>query len=95
MSQGEERRNVDIFPGEARSGLEISKNLSCGALFRIGYDENLKKPEIENLSSQIWTIVCPDFQKMELGPGEVLPLEKDMMIRIVPRVAQLNVIDVE
>ena len=95
LSQGEDRRNVDIFPGEARSGLEISKNLWDGPLFRICYNENLKKAEIENTSFKIWTIIFPNFEKKELEPGGILALEKDMMIRIVPRVAQLNVIDVE
>ncbi len=95
LSQGEEKREMEIFVGNIVNGRSISKNLSFDSLLKILYNEKTKEIGIKNISLESWTVVCPDFSKKECSPGQIQVLKKDMMIRIIPRVAQLNVIDVK
>lgn len=95
LSAGEAKKELELYVADEMTGSQISSHLPKGALFKILYNKNIHKLGIKNLSSDTWTIICADKSKKECLPGQIQILEKEMMIRIIPRTAQLNVVDIE
>ena len=95
LSAGEAKKEICLNVADTRSGQMISKNLPDGELFRILYSKKQKKLGIRNLSTSAWTIVHADKTKATCAPGDVQALEEGMMIRIIPKTAQLNVLKIE
>ena len=94
LSAGEAKKDTVFRPGDQRKGNEISRSLPADDLFRILYSKKEKKTGMRNLSKAPWTVVLPDKTKTVCNPGDVQPLEKGMMIRIIPRTAQINILDI-
>lgn len=94
MSLGEERREISIHSGEIFTGREISKHLPQKNYLRVLYNKHNHKIGIQNLSGTSWTLIHSDKTKEDFRHGEIKALEAGMMIRIIPKKAQLNVISV-
>ncbi|MFI3326774.1 MAG: protein kinase [Clostridia bacterium] len=93
LSANEAKRKIEVYVGDNLSAEQISKNLNNrGALFKILYNNKLQKIGIKNLSQSSWTIIHSNKTKEKCEPGHIHVLETGMMIRIIPKVAQLNVI---
>lgn len=95
LSAGEAKGEMDAFVADIIPGNKISKNLPSSNLIKILYNKNIQKMGIKNLGSSSWTIVYADKRKEECAPGQVQVLENGMMIRIIPKIAQLNVVSVQ
>lgn len=94
LSAGEPKRDMTVYVSDVASGRLISKNLSSGNLFKVLYNKKIKKIGLGNISNEPWTIVYADGRKGKCISGQVVVLEKDMKIRIIPKTAQLNVLEV-
>lgn len=95
LSAGEVKKELEAYVSDEISGAQVSKHLPPGMLFKIMYNKSIQKLGIKNLSASPWTIVCADKSKKECAPGQVQILEKGMMVRIIPKTAQLNVMEVQ
>ena len=94
LSAGEPKRDMSVYVSDIATGSSISKNLSSGNLFKVLYNKRIQKIGLKNISSESWTIVYADGHKEKCVSGQVVVLEKDMRVRIVPKTAQLNVLEV-
>ncbi len=95
LSAGEPKRELEVYVADKLSGAQLSKHLPQTALLKILYNKNIHKLGIMNLSTNPWTIVCADRSQKVCSPGQVHILEREMMIRIIPKTAQLNVLDIQ
>lgn len=95
LSIGEEKKELKVYVADEITGAQISKHLPPGILFKILYNKNIHKLGIKNLSAGTWTIICADKTQKECSPGQIQILESKMKIRIIPKTAQLNVIEVQ
>lgn len=95
LSAGEAKKELEAYVADEVSGAQISKHLPPGLFSKILYNKSIHKLGIKNLSTAPWAIVCADKSKKECAPGQVQILEKGMMIRIIPKTAQLNVIEIQ
>ncbi len=93
LSKGEEKRNMEVFVPRVLTGDQVSVHLSSGPLLKLLYSEQRQCLGVRNISSYIWTVIGPDGAEWECSPGTVQPLEEGMMIRIIPRTAQMNVLE--
>lgn len=93
LSAGEAKKEIEVYVADVVPADKISKNLPSGKLFKILYNKKEKKIGIKNLSTITWIIVHADQTKEKCEPGKVQVLEREMMIRIIPKIAQLNIID--
>lgn len=89
-----DKRELSAYVADEITGEQISEHLPKGALFKILYSKNIHKMGIQNLSANSWVIVHPDGSKKECASGQIQVLEKQMMIRIIPKIVQLNVVDI-
>lgn len=94
LSAGEPKRDMTVYVSDIATGSSISKNLSSGNLFKVLYNKKIQKIGLKNISSEPWTIVYADGRKEKCVSGQVVVLEKDMKVRIIPKTAQLNVLEV-
>ena len=94
LSAGEPKRDMTVYVSDIATGSSISKNLPSGNLFKVLYNKKIQKMGLKNISSEPWTIVYVDGRKEKCVSGQVVVLEKDMKVRIIPKTAQLNVIEV-
>ncbi len=81
--------------GDVITGEQISKELPAAPIFKVLYNERLKKIGIKNLTDYEWEIVSGNYVHTKCMPGQVQVLEKEMMVRIKPRIAQLYVTAVQ
>lgn len=94
LSAGEAKRDMTIYVSDVATGSSISKNLSSDNLFKVLYNKKIHKMGMKNISKKPWIIVYVDGRKEKCACGQVVVLEKDMKVRIIPRTAQLNVLEV-
>lgn len=94
LSLGETKFEKTYNVKEMVDAVTISKHLPAGPLFKILYNKKLDKVVIENLSDLEWIIVDADKSKEICKKGQIIVLEKDMMIKFIVKKAQLNVIDI-
>lgn len=94
LSAGEPKRDMTVYVSDVATGSSISQNLSSGNLFKVLYNKKIQKIGLMNISSEPWTIVYADGRKEKCVSGQVVVLEKDMKVRIIPKTAQLNVLEV-
>lgn len=94
LSAGEPKRDMTVYVSDIATGSSISKNLSSGNLFKVLYNKKIQKIGLKNISNEPWIIVYADGRKEECVSGQVVVLEKDMKVRIIPKTAQLNVLEV-
>lgn len=95
LSAGEVKRELEAYVADEITGVQISKHLPTETLFKILYNKNIHKLGIKNLSRTSWIVIGADKSQKRCMPGQIQILEREMMIRIIPRTAQLNVIDVQ
>ncbi|MBR4445718.1 MAG: hypothetical protein IKS37_07490 [Solobacterium sp.] len=95
LSAGEAKKEISLAVSERRKGREISINLTDTDLLHILYSKKQKKLGIRNCSDSPWIIIAKDKQKSICAPGDVQTLEEGMMIRIIPKTAQLNVLRIQ
>lgn len=95
LSAGEDKKELKAYVADEITGEQISKHLPKGILFKVLYNKNIHKFGIKNLSTDSWIIVHADKTNEECMPGQVQVLEEEMMIRIIPKTAQLNVIEIQ
>ena len=95
LSAGEAKREVEVYVADIVTADKLSKNLASGNVFKVLYNKKEKKLGIKNLTSISWVIVHADQTKEKCEPGQVQVLEKGMMVRIIPKTAQLNIIDLQ
>lgn len=95
LSVGEAKREMEVHVADVISGDKLSKNFPSGKLFKVLYNKKERKIGIKNLSAASWIIVYADQSKKKCEPGQVQELENGMMIRIIPKTAQLNIIDLQ
>lgn len=93
LSAGEPKKDMTVYVSDIATGSLISKNLSSGNLFKVLYNKKIQKIGLKNISSEPWTIVYADGRKEKCVSGQVVVLEKDMKVRIIPKTAQLNVLE--
>ncbi|MCR5789507.1 MAG: hypothetical protein K6G83_06405 [Lachnospiraceae bacterium] len=91
LSAGEAKRTITLSPGDELYGGSVSKNLPNTPLLKILFHKKEKILGIRNLSDSPWTVVLPDQTKNVVRSGQIEPLREGMLIRIIPRTAQLNV----
>lgn len=94
LSMGEPKRDITVYVSDIASSSSISKNLPSGDLFKVLYNKKIHKLGLKNMSRDSWTIVYADGRKEKCVSGQVVVLEKDMKVRIIPKIAQLNVLEV-
>ncbi len=95
LSAGEAKREMDVFVADVITADKISKNLPSGNLFKILYNKKEKKLGIKNLSAITWIIIHADQTKEKCESGQVQVLERGMMVRIIPKTAQLNIVELQ
>lgn len=95
LSVGEAKKEIETSVADVISSGMISRNLPSGDLFQILYNKKIQKVGIKNLTALPWTIIHADKTREECGPGQVQALETQMMIRIIPKTVQLNVIEIQ
>lgn len=95
LSAGEAKREMDVYVADIIVADKISKNLPSGSVFKILYNKKEKKVGIKNLSAISWVIVHADQTKEKCEPGQIQVLEEGMMIRIIPKTAQLNIVELQ
>lgn len=93
LSAGERKKEIETFVADVMQAKDVSKNLPSGELFKVLYNKKEQKVGIKNLSSLAWTVIYVDKTKVECRPRQVAVLETGMMIRIIPKIVQLNVVD--
>lgn len=94
MSAGEPKRDITVYVSDIASSGSISKHLPSGDLFKVLYNKKIQKIGLKNMSRDSWTIVYADGRKEKCVSGQVVVLEKNMKVRIIPKTAQLNVLEV-
>lgn len=94
LSAGEPKRDMTVYVSDVATGSSISKNLPSGNLFKVLYNKKIQKVGLKNISSEPWIIVYADGHKEKCISGQVVVLEKDVKVRIIPKTAQLNVLEV-
>ena len=95
LSRGEAVREVTLSDPVEVNGSQISKHLESGTLFKIMYNSKLNKMGIKNMSRHSWKVVHADSSATQLEPGKIQILEVDMKISIIPKTAQLNVLEIK
>lgn len=93
LSKGEKRRNTEVFVPGILAGAQVSAHLPPGPLLKLLYSEQRNRLGVRNISSDPWTVIGPDGMEQTCMPGTVQPLEEGMRIWILPRTAQLNVLE--
>ena len=91
LSQGEKKRSARFHVADMVRGEEISKNLGSGPLFQVLYNKKAGKMGVKNLSKSPWTVIHPDKTESVCNSGGIQALEDGMQIRLIYKVAHLNV----
>ena len=84
---------MEVFVPRVLTGDQVSVHLSSGPLLKLLYSEQRQCLGVRNISSDTWTVIGPDGAGWDCSPGTVQPLKEGMMIRIIPRTAQMNVLE--
>lgn len=95
LSAGEPKRETKLYVADVLQGTEISKHLPGGDFLKILYNKPAAKVGIRNVSGLTWCVIGRDKSMTDCPPGSVFAVEEGMMIRIIPKTAQLNVLRVE
>ena len=95
LSAGEPKHEKTLYVRDVVDAESISKNLPAGSFLKVLYNKSQKKIGVKNLSTMTWTVIYPDKSKKTCAPGEVQELDAGMMLRFIPKVAQMNVVEVD